>query len=155
MTEETNHQPGDRMLDKDAPPTRETLEAWMGEEAWTRWVALQAWIKEQYREIFSPDWLFGGKKSGWALRYKRTKAFCTLVPEFGQARVIVVVGPAERERVEALLPELSAETQEAYASAESFNDGRWLGIVLDSDAALSDAERVLAAKRRVVPPPRD
>ncbi|MCC7365521.1 MAG: DUF3788 domain-containing protein [Dehalococcoidia bacterium] len=146
--------PGDRMLDNNAQPTRADLEEWLGPEAWVRWTALQAWIKEHYRDVFAPDWLYGGKKHGWGLRYKRTKAFCTLVPEVGQVRVVIVLGTAERERVESFLAELSAPVRAAYEAAETFNDGKWAGIVLDSDAAVADVERILASKRRVVPPAR-
>ena len=41
---------------------------------------------------FVPDWLYRGKKRGWSLRYKKSKAFCTFLPEYRLFSVEVVLG---------------------------------------------------------------
>jgi hypothetical protein len=38
---------------------------------------LRDWIKVAYPGVFTPDWVHGGQKHGWSLRYKKSKAFCT------------------------------------------------------------------------------
>lgn len=53
---------------------------------------LQNWIEEFYPGVFAPEWLYGGKKRGWSLRYKKTKAFCTFVPEYRRFSAVVVLG---------------------------------------------------------------
>src|SRR3546814_5375095 len=40
------------------------------------------------------------KNRGWSLRYKKTRAFVTLVPEYRRFSAVVVMGGAEREKFE-------------------------------------------------------
>lgn len=91
---------GDRMTDKSAPPSNNAVRKWIGADAFERWAELQKWIGKSYPGVFAPDWVYGGKNRGWSLRYKKTKAFCTLVPEHGRLSALVVMGGAEREKFE-------------------------------------------------------
>ena len=63
-----------------APRDAEIAE-WIGVEAYKYWTDLTGYIEREYPGIFMPEWLFGGKKHGWSLRYKKSKSFCTLIPE--------------------------------------------------------------------------
>ncbi len=76
---------GDRITDKSAPPDDSAVREWIGPEAFEHWAELRNWIDEFYPGVFAPDWLYGGKNRGWSLRYKKTKAFTTLVPEYRPA----------------------------------------------------------------------
>ena len=79
---ETLPQIGDRIVDKSAPPDDHVVREWIGPAAFGRWAKLRNWIDEFYPGVFAPDWLYGGRNRGWSLRYKKTRAFCTLVPEY-------------------------------------------------------------------------
>jgi hypothetical protein len=92
---------GDRITDKSSPPDEQTVRDWMGPDAYEQWAELQSWIETSYPGVFSPDWLHGGKKRGWSLRYTKTRALCTLLPAYGLFSVLVVLGRAEREKFEA------------------------------------------------------
>ena len=63
--------------------------------------------RDNYPGVFTPDWIFGGKKYGWGLRFKKSKSFCTLLPERNRLLVQIVFGGEEREKAEKVLPELS------------------------------------------------
>jgi hypothetical protein len=93
------------------------------------------------------DWLFGGKKHGWSLRYKKGKSFCTLIPEKNRFAIQIVFGAEEREKVEAIRDELSARTQADYDRAKTYHDGKWLLLTVDADDVVADVERLLAVKR--------
>jgi hypothetical protein len=98
--------------------------------------------------VFTPDWMFGGKRYGWGLRFRKSKSFCTLIPERGRPVVQIVFGREERQEAEAILPELTAAVRNAYSGATTFHDGKWVATILSSDEVLADIERLLALKRK-------
>jgi len=86
---------GDRITDHSTPPDDSAVREWVGPQAFGHWAELRNWIDEFYPAVFEPDWLYGGKNRGWSLRYKKTKAFTTLVPEYRRFSAVVVMGGAE------------------------------------------------------------
>jgi hypothetical protein len=120
----------------------------LGDKAYGFWIQITDFINKNYPEIFKPDWLFGGKKHGWCLRFKKSKSFCTLIPEKDNLGVLIVFGAQEREKAEAILSELSPKVRRDYETATTYHDGKWLLINLDSEEALVDTFRLLELKRR-------
>lgn len=123
---------GDRITDQSAPPDKRALRDWMGAEAFQHWTRLQSWIDASYPGVFEPDWLHGGKKRGWSLRYKQTKAFCTLLPAYRQFSVLVVLGRAERENFEARRYSWRPQLVKLYDEARAYPDGKWLTVTISS-----------------------
>ncbi len=121
---------------------------WMGAENFKRWAHLTEFIEAGYPGVFAPDWLFGGKKYGWGLRYKKSKSFCMLIPERNRLVVQIVLGGEEREKTEQILHELSPSVRKKYTGATTYHDGKWLAIVADHDKILDDVKRLLVIKRR-------
>ena len=107
----------------------------------------RSFIQSRYPGVFETKWWFGGKKFGWSLRFKKSKSFCNLIPERGQFTVLLVFGAAERVKVEAVLPDLASHVRDDYAKATTYHDGRWVSVVVDSKAVVSDVERLLVLKR--------
>jgi hypothetical protein len=70
-----------RITDPDKSPTPAQIKKWLGEEAYRYWIRMIQWIDQHYPNVFTLDWIFGGKKHGWTLKYKKGKSFCTLIPE--------------------------------------------------------------------------
>ncbi|HEY4759431.1 MAG TPA: DUF3788 domain-containing protein [Thermoguttaceae bacterium] len=136
-----------RLTDGAKKPTAKMLSAWMGQRNYKRWIQILKFIDTNYPGIFEPEWLFAGKKHGWWLRFKKSKSFCSLIPEYKQCKIQIVFGTEERKKVEAILPELHPQVRDAYSSATTFHDGKWVGIVLDSNAVLKSVERLLFIKR--------
>jgi hypothetical protein len=139
---------GQRMVDGSRQPDTESVAQWVGARSYRRWTRLTEFIESSYPGVFSPDWIFGGKKYGWGLRFKKSKSFCTLIPERGRLVVQIVLGGKEREETEKILPELSASIRKTYAEATTYHDGKWLAIVADRDRVLDDIKRLLIIKRK-------
>ena len=138
---------GDRITDKSASPDDTAVREWTGPDAFKHWAELRNWIDEFYPGVFEPDWLYGGKNRGWSLRYKRTKAFTTLVPEYGRLSAIVVMGGAEREKFEERRYRWRPQLVKLYDDAETYIDGKWLTIAISSADDLHDATDLLTMKR--------
>jgi len=141
-------EPGQRMLDGSKPPDVESVAQWLGAGAHKRWARLLEFIEVNYPGVFTPDWIFGGKKYGWGLRFKRSKSFCTLIPERNQLVVQIVLGGEERGKAEKTLADLSPGVREVYAGATTYHDGKWLAIAADREENLHDIEKLLAVKRK-------
>jgi len=121
----------------------------MGRKAFGFWTQISKWIAQSYPKVFAPEWLFGGRKHGWFLRYKKSKSFCSLIPEKSRFAILIVFGADERAKMEAIRPELSAPTREAYDNAATFHDGKWLYLPVSKAATIRDVQRLLAVKRRL------
>jgi hypothetical protein len=130
------------------PPNDEELADWLGASAQGFWQALRARIEEAYPDTFTPDWSFGGQKHGWGLRYKKSKSFCTLIPERGRMAAMIVFGGAERDKMQPVLPGLSAAFRKAYEAAQTYHDGKWVLFPVDSERDVDDILSALTAKRR-------
>ncbi len=141
----------ERMLERDTrAPNIEEVEAWLGPRATARWRKVTHWIDETYPGMFAPDWIYGGQRHGWALRYRKGRAFLTLVPERGRALAVIVLGRKEHVAAEEVLPRLGRATRDAYRAAATFADGKWLAVPLDGMQAVADVTAILSLKR----PPR-
>lgn len=139
---------GLRLLDPDAPPDEAAVLSWLGDGQARYWREITAFIAAAYPGIFAPDWIYGGRKHGWSLRYKKSKSFCTLIPERGRLAVLVVFGTEERARTDVLLDRLSPGTRRAYETATTYHDGKWLLLSGIDEAAFDDLRTLLSVKRK-------
>ena len=130
------------------PPAQSQVEAWVGKEAYKLWKKVTQLIETNYPRTFTPEWLLGGKKHGWSLRYKKGRSFCTLIPEKNRFAILIVFGAEERTKVETIRGELSRQTQKAYDDATTYHDGKWLVLTVDADRVVDDVERLLSVKRK-------
>jgi hypothetical protein len=128
-------------------PTASQVEAWVGKKSYAFWERVTHFIEQNYPDMFTPEWLFGGKKHGWSLRYKKGRSFCTFIPERNHFSILIVFGAEERAKVETILEELSTRTRGYYERATTSHDGKWLLLTVDADNILADVEKLLAIKR--------
>ncbi len=142
------NEPRIRITQEDDPPGDAEVAEWIGRKNYRYWRQVTRWIDRSYPKVFTPEWLFGGKKHGWSLRYKKSKSFCTLIPEKNRFALLLVFGAKERAEVEAVLNDLSPPTQKEYRAATTYPDGKWLLLCIDSDPVMNDAMRLLAIKRK-------
>ncbi|OWJ64509.1 DUF3788 domain-containing protein [Inquilinus limosus] len=138
---------GDSITGKSAPPDDIILRDWIGPGAFKHWTDLQNWIEEFYPGVFAPEWLYGGKKRGWSLRYKKTRAFCTFLPEYRRFSVVVVLGRAERETFEERRHAWRPQLVQLYDEARTFPDGKFLTVAISSADDLHDVTELLTMKR--------
>lgn len=141
---------GDRITGKSASPDDGAVRDWIGPAAFKHWARLQSWIEEFYPGVFAPEWLYGGKKRGWSLRYKKTKAFCTLLPEYKRFSAVVVLGGAERKQFEERRYAWRSQLVKLYDEAKTYPDGKFLTVAISSADDRHDVTELLTMKR---PPP--
>jgi len=141
---------GTRMTDGTRTPDAKSVSAWIGSENHRRWTRLLQYIERSYPGVFVPEWLFGGKRHGWGLRFKKSKSFCTLIPERRRLVVLIVFGGPEREKAEAVFHHLTPAVRKAYREATTYHDGKWLSLTVNRDEIVGDIQTLLAVKRRVV-----
>ncbi|MBO6639937.1 MAG: DUF3788 domain-containing protein [Roseitalea sp.] len=146
--DQKNTEPATRIVDPDAPPDAGKLKDWMGAPAYEYWCCLGEMIDDLYPGVFVPEWLNGGKKHGWSLRYKKNRSFCTLIPERNAFKLQITFGAKEREKVELLRDRISRPTLEAYDNATTYHDGKWLLLTVDDQTVLDDIRMLLSVKRR-------
>ena len=138
----------ERLTAPDAPPTPQKLRSWIGKAGYEYWKRAADMIERNYPGVFDPEWLYGGKKHGWSLRYKKSRSFCTFIPEKDSFKIQVVFGAKEREKFQEVREQLSKGALKAYDTATTYHDGKWLLLTIDSDRRLHDLEKMLTLKRR-------
>ncbi len=137
-----------RMTEQGETPDAKQIEAWLGRDAYGFWRRVTRLIEQNYPKVFTPEWLFGGKKHGWSLRYKKGISFCTLIPEKNRLAIQIVFGAQEQRKVEGIRRDLSVRTRKEYDEAATYHDGKWLLLTVDRDELINDIERLLSVKRR-------
>jgi hypothetical protein len=147
---EQSHEMGDRINGESAPPDDGTVRDWIGPEAFAHWTAFRNWIDGSYPGVFMPEWLYGGKKRGWMLRYKKIKAFCTLLPGYRRFEVQVVLGRAEQKKFEERRYSWRPRLVKLYDESRTYPDGKWLSIAISSLENRLDVMELVSMKR---PPP--
>ncbi len=138
-------QPGVRMTKPGNPPNDSEVLQWLGKKADHYWEQLTELI---YPDVFTPEWLYGSRKHGWSLRYKKSKSFCTLIPEKNRFALLIVFGTEERVKVETIKKDLSGYTRGAYDEATTYHDGKWLLLTIDDEKVIEDVRKLLAIKRK-------
>jgi hypothetical protein len=130
------------------PPSESEIAKWLGDQAYKYWTEVARFIEQGYPGVFVPEWLYGGKKQGWSLRYKKSKSFCTFIPEKDRFSLLIVFGAEEREKVESIRDRLSAQTWKIYDDATTYHDGKWVRVTVDSATIVGDVRQLLMLKRR-------
>jgi hypothetical protein len=143
---------GDRIADKSAPPDESKVRDWLGRESFGHWTKLRSWIDNAYPGVFAPDWLYGGKKRGWSLRYTKTKALCTLVPAHKLVSVVIVLGRAEREKFEQRRYSWSPQLIKLYDETRTYHDGKWLTVAVSCAAHRHEVTELVGMKRTPLSP---
>src|SRR5512147_2367577 len=105
------NEPSSRITQGDNPPSDRKIAGWLGKEAYRYWKQVTLLIERSYPGVFVPEWLFGGKKHGWTLRYKKSRSFCAFIPEKNRFALLVVFGAEERVKAEAIRDSLSTYAQ--------------------------------------------
>lgn len=94
-------------------------------------------------------WNNGGKK--WIYEYKFKKSGKTLCAFYFKQNVLgfmIIFGKAERDKVEEIRNELSANVLKTYDNAQIFHDGKWVMFNVTDDLLLEDLKKLLFIKRK-------
>lgn len=107
-------------------------------------------IKSNYNcnekiEFSSCSWEYG-----WNVKFRKGgKNLCTIYPKERFFSVLVVIGLKEKETVEVILQECTAELRDIYNQTKTGNGQKWLTIDLeDKDKMYADIFRLIDIRRR-------
>lgn len=107
------------------------------------------YMQDEFETNEDIEYSVDSRLPGWNLRfYKAGKTLCRLYPNHGFFSVLIVVGQNEKERVEAILPRMSAEMQKIYCGTQEGMGQRWL--VFDQrhrDAQYEDLLKIIHIRR--------
>ncbi len=137
----------ERMLDREHIPGRDDIVDYLGEDEGEAWDDIVSFIEDNYN--FTPETVFGGKKYGWEIRYRKSgKSLCTLYPEKGAFTIQIVLGSKEAEQAIARLNEFGANVSSLISGTEQLHDGRWLWIRVLKKDNTDDIKRLLQIKKK-------
>lgn len=142
---------GARLVDKSAAPDEDAVRLWIGPQAFSHWKHLRNWINESYPKVFIPEWLHGGKKRGWTLRYKNQRAFCTLLPGYRTLSALVVLGRIERDKFEERRHFWRPQLIKLYDETYTYHDGKWLTVTIGSANDRDELIELVSMKRPPAP----
>ena len=122
------------LLDKTLQPTLAELGAYIGNPLFD---TLCRFLERAYQPQCKIEFSGDSNLMGWNVKFRKAgRALCALYPKAGYFSVLVVVGRKEKERVEAVLPTLSAQMQALYHSTKEGMGQRWLMTDLYSEDCL-------------------
>jgi len=88
------------------------------------------------------DWIYEYK-------YRRGgKTLCTFYFKQNIANILIILGKAEREKLEQRRSEFSEQLMLLYDETPSYHDGKWLWIPIDAGLSSEDIIELLKIKRR-------
>lgn len=106
-------------------------------------------IKTRYNcnekiEFSSCSWEYG-----WNVKFRKAgKNLCTIYPKEEYFSVLVVIGQKEKEAVEVILQECTAELRDIYSQTKTGNGQKWLMIDLeDKEKMYADIFRLIDIRR--------
>lgn len=106
-------------------------------------------IKAKYKcsekiEFSSCSW-----ESGWNVKFRKAgKTLCTIYPREGYFTVMIVIGTKEKQAVEVILPECTAELRKIYHQTKTGNGQKWLMLDLEDKAEMyRDIFRLIDIRR--------
>lgn len=107
-------------------------------------------IKTKYNckekiEFSSCSWEYG-----WNVKFRKAgKNLCTIYPKEGYFSVLVVIGQKEKEAVESISQDFTAELRDIYKQTKTGNGQKWLMIDLeDKEKMYADIFRLIDIRRR-------
>lgn len=128
-------------------PGREEMAKLLGPALYDVWGGLCAAIDGMYE--METVWGPGGREWLYEYKYRRGgKTLCALYAREGCIGFLVIFGRAERERFEEGRGAFPMSIQEAYDSARTYHDGKWVMFEPKDVAGISDYVRLLPLKRR-------
>lgn len=128
-------------------PTQNTLEELIGLNKTNIWNKLVASIDNLYE--VDKTWNKGFGDWIYEYKYRRGgKTLCTLYAKQDVAKILIILGKAEREKYELKREKFSEEMLDLYDETKTYHDGKWLWIPIDESLSLDDIITLLKIKRR-------
>ena len=143
-----NNYPNARLLNSEIIPDYENIIKFIGsKKVQDTWKNLLAFIDNSYN--LDKKILFGGKKYGWAVQYKKSKkTIVTIFPERESLTVLLIFGKSELEKIYDIKGEFSKPIIDQIDNTEQFHDGKWVWIKYQNGFVIDDIKELIKIKRR-------
>jgi len=93
--------------------------------------------------------VFGGKKYGWAVQYKRgKKTIMTLFPERKSVTVLLIFGKKELEKINETKQTFSKSVLEKIEKTKQYHDGKLVWLRYKEKGFIEDIIELLKIKRK-------
>ncbi len=102
-------------------------------------------LQKDYRCREKIEFSACGWEPGWNVKFRKSgKTLCTVYPRESFFRIMIVIGPKEKEAAAALLSDCSSRLKDIYNETREGNGQRWLMIDLeDPDSLYKDVLRLI------------
>lgn len=107
------------------------------------------YIINEYKALYNIDYSGDKVLLGWNVSFRKGgRTLCRLYPRKEFFSILVVIGQKEKERVEALLPNMSEAFRHKYESTPEGMGQRWLVFDLNTNNDLyNDLKEIIAIRR--------
>lgn len=124
------------MFFQDNKPTPEQIKAFINSPLWDN---LNSILSSTYSVEPKLEYSKCSMQRGWNVKYKkRGKSLCTLYPQEGSFKALVIVNESNRVEVDLFINTCCDYIKQLYNEIKFFNGSKWLMIQIDSMSALND-----------------
>lgn len=143
-----NNYPYSRLLNPEIIPDYNSLLKFIGnQQIKSEWLNLLTFVDNSYD--LDKKILFGGKKYGWAVQYKRSKkTIVTLFPERESFTVLLIFGKSELEKIYDNRALFSETMINKIDSTKQYHDGKWVWIRCTNKNLINDIIELIKIKRK-------
>jgi hypothetical protein len=130
----------------DDEPTDDFILDFVG-KAKKPWLEFTSFLDENYD--FSPEKINYGKKSGWAIRYRKSnRTWCALYPQKDCFEVQIIFGKKEVEKFQEMRNEFGEFVLNKFDTTRQLHDGRWMFFTITDSTLIEDLKKMMKIKRK-------
>ena len=143
-----NNYPHSRLINPEIlPDYKRILKFISNNKIESKWLDLLTFVDKSYD--FDKKTVFGGKKYGWAVQYKRNKkTIVTLFPERESFTVLLIFGKSELEKIAANKALFSETIIDLIDNTKQYHDGKWVWIKYQNGFVIDDIKELIQIKRK-------
>lgn len=143
-----NNFPFSRLLNSEIIPDYDSILKFISNrQSVNYWLDLMSFIDNSYE--LDKKILFGGKKYGWAVQWKRNKkTIVTAFPERESFTVLLILGKSELAKTGEKTGELSRSIINMIDKTRQYHDGKWVWIRCRNKTILNDIKALIKIKRK-------
>lgn len=125
------------MFFQDNKPTPEQIKEFINNPLWDN---LNNALISTYNVEPKLEYSKCSMQRGWNVKYKkRGKSLCTLYPQEGSFKALVIVNESSRVEVDLFINTCCDYIKQIYSEIDFFNSSKWLMIQIDNISVLNDA----------------
>ncbi|CZR95580.1 MULTISPECIES: DUF3788 domain-containing protein [Clostridioides] len=124
------------MFFQDNKPTPEQIKEFINNPLWDN---LNNALISTYNVEPKLEYSKCSMQRGWNVKYKkRGKSLCTLYPQEGSFKALVIVNESNRVEVDLFINTCCDYIKQIYSEIDFFNSSKWLMIQIDNISVLND-----------------